>query len=87
MLQSFLNFLWSVIFFVSSTFGIGMSTEQQRYDVIEKIGQNLEIRQYPRRIVAKRLSTPTIRLIHEAMLFALSLLTFLAQTKRVKRSI
>lgn len=30
-----------------------MSTEQQRYDVIEKIGQNLEIRQYPMRIVAE----------------------------------
>jgi len=30
-----------------------MSTEQQRYDVIEKIGKNIEIRQYPTRIVAE----------------------------------
>src|SRR5664280_2173145 len=52
MVQSFLNFLWSTVFFVTSTFGISMSTEQQRYDVIEKIGKNIEIRQYPKRIVA-----------------------------------
>ena len=30
-----------------------MSTEQQRYAVIEKIGKNIEIRQYPTRIVAE----------------------------------
>jgi hypothetical protein len=30
-----------------------MSTEQQRYDVIERIGKNIEIRQYPPRIVAQ----------------------------------
>ena len=30
-----------------------MSTEQQRYDVIETIGKNIEIRQYPKRIVAE----------------------------------
>lgn len=30
-----------------------MSTEQQRYDVIEKIGKNIEIRRYPTRIVAE----------------------------------
>jgi SOUL heme-binding protein len=53
MFQSFLNFLWSVVFFVSSAFGISMSTEQQRYDVIEKIDKNIEIRQYPTRIVAE----------------------------------
>jgi hypothetical protein len=60
-----------------------MSTEQQRYDVIEKIDKNIEIRQYPTRIVAET----TVQLIHEAMLLTLSLLTFLAQTKRVKKSI
>jgi hypothetical protein len=53
MLQSFLNFLWSTVFFITSTFGINMSTEQQRYDVIDKIGKNIEIRQYPTRIVAE----------------------------------
>lgn len=30
-----------------------MSTEQQRYEVIERIGENIEIRQYPTRIVAE----------------------------------
>jgi hypothetical protein len=53
MLQSLLNFLSSIAFFVSSTFGINMSTEQQRYEVIERIGKNIEIRQYPTRIVAE----------------------------------
>ena len=53
MLQSLLNFLSSIAFFVSSTFGINMSTEQQRYEVIERIGKNIKIRQYPTRIVAE----------------------------------
>lgn len=53
MLQSLLNFLSSIAFFVSSAFGINMSTEQQRYEVIERIGKNIEIRQYPTRIVAE----------------------------------
>ena len=53
MLQSLLNFLSSIAFFVSSAFGINMSTEQQRYEVIERIGKNIEIRQYPIRIVAE----------------------------------
>jgi hypothetical protein len=53
MLQSFLNFLSSIAFFITSVFGVTMSTEQQRYDVIEKIGKNIEIRQYPTRIVAE----------------------------------
>jgi hypothetical protein len=53
MIQSFLNSLWSVAFLVTSAFGISMSTEQQRYDVIEKIGKDIEIRQYPKRIVAE----------------------------------
>jgi hypothetical protein len=37
-----------------------MSTEQQRYDVIEKIGKNIEIRQYPKRIVAETTTHKTI---------------------------
>jgi SOUL heme-binding protein len=53
MLQSLFNFLSSMAFFVSSAFGINMSTEQQRYEVIERIGKNIEIRQYPTRIVAE----------------------------------
>jgi SOUL heme-binding protein len=53
MLQSLFNFLSSMAFFVSSAFGINMSTEQQRYEVIERIGKNIEIRQYPTQIVAE----------------------------------
>jgi hypothetical protein len=53
MLQSLLNFLSSIAFFVTSVFGVNMSTEQQRYEVIERIGKNIEIRQYPTRIVAE----------------------------------
>jgi hypothetical protein len=53
MLQSFLNFLSSIVFFVTSVFGINTGTEQQRYNVIEKIGKNILIRQYPTRIVAE----------------------------------
>jgi hypothetical protein len=53
MLQSVLNFLSSIAFFVTSVFGVNMSTEQPRYDVIERIGKNIEIRQYPPRIVAQ----------------------------------
>ena len=53
MLQSLFNFLSSMAFFVSSAFGINMSTEQQRYEVIERISKNIEIRQYPTRIVAE----------------------------------
>ena len=53
MLQSLLNFLSSIAFFVTSVFGVNMSTEQQRYEVIERIDENIEIRQYPTRIVAE----------------------------------
>lgn len=44
MLQSLLNFLSSIAFFVTSVFGVNMSTEQQRYEVIERIGESIEIR-------------------------------------------
>ena len=53
MLHSILNFFSAIAFFVTSFFGVNMSTEQQRYDVIEHIGKNIEIRQYPTRIVAE----------------------------------
>jgi len=53
MLQSILNFFVGIAFFFTSFFGVNMSTEQQRYDVIERIGKNIEIRQYPTRIVAE----------------------------------
>ena len=53
MFQSILNFFAGIAFFVTSFFGVNTSTEQQRYGVIEKIGKNIEIRQYPTRIVAE----------------------------------
>lgn len=53
MLHSILNFFAAIAFFVTSFFGVNMSTEQQRYEVIEHIGKNIEIRQYPTRIVAE----------------------------------
>ena len=53
MLQSLLNFLSAIAFFIASAFGVNMSTEQQRYEVMERIGKNIEIRQYPTRIVAE----------------------------------
>ena len=87
MLQSLLNFLSSIASFVSSAFGINMSTEQQRYEVIERIGKNIEIRQYPTRIVAETPVDASISDNLRAMLFALLRLTFSAQTKRARRSI
>jgi len=53
MFQSVLNFLSSVVFAVSSIFGINTGTEQLRYEVVERIGDTIEIRQYPIRIVAE----------------------------------
>ena len=53
MFNSILNFLSSVAFFVTSAFGINMSTEQQRYELIERINNTIEIRQYLKRIVAE----------------------------------
>lgn len=53
MLQSLLNFLSSAAFIITSVFGVNMSTEQQSYDVIDEIRANIEIRQYPTRVVAE----------------------------------
>jgi hypothetical protein len=53
MLESILSFLSSVVFFVTSIFGFNMSTEQPRYDVLERIGDNVEIRQYGPRVAAE----------------------------------
>jgi hypothetical protein len=87
MLQSFLNFLWSTVFFVTSTFGISISTEQQRYGVIEKIAKISKFANTRQGLLQRQLSTPTAQLIHEATFFASSPLTFLVRTKRVKSSI
>lgn len=41
------------MFAVASTFGINMGTEQPRYEVVERIGNSIEVRQYPTRIAAE----------------------------------
>jgi hypothetical protein len=53
MLQSVLNFISSVAFAVAAIFGVNRGIEQPHYDVIERIGDAVEIRQYPKRIVAE----------------------------------
>jgi hypothetical protein len=53
MVQSILNFLYSVMFAIASTFGINAGTEQPYYDVVERVSDSVEIRQYPVRIVAE----------------------------------
>jgi hypothetical protein len=53
MLQSVLDFISSIAFAIAATFGFNMGIEQSRYDVIERIGNGIEIRQYPKRIAAE----------------------------------
>jgi effector-binding domain-containing protein len=53
MLQSIINFISSVVFAVLSTFGISSGTEQPKYQVIERLGSGIEIRQYGPRIAAE----------------------------------
>jgi effector-binding domain-containing protein len=53
MLQSVRDFISSVAFAVAATFGINRGIEQPHYDLIERIGDAVEIRQYPRRIAAE----------------------------------
>ena len=53
MLQSVLEFFSSIAFAIAATFGFNMGIEQPRYDVIERIGSAVEIRQYPKRIAAE----------------------------------
>jgi SOUL heme-binding protein len=53
MLQSVLDFISSVGFAVAATFGINRGIEQPHYNVIERIGDAVEIRQYSKRIAAE----------------------------------
>jgi len=53
MFESVFNFISSIMFAILSTFGINMATEQPSYEVIERIGDYIEIRQYPARVVAE----------------------------------
>lgn len=52
-IRSILTFMTSTIFFVLSTFGINTGTEQPKYEVIERIGNSVEIRRYAPRIAAE----------------------------------
>ena len=51
--QSIYGFVASIVAAVVSIFGVNMGTEQPRYDVLERIGDNIEIRQYGPRVAAE----------------------------------
>jgi hypothetical protein len=53
MLQSVRDFISSIVFAIAATFGINTGTEQPHYDVVERIGDAVEIRQYPKGIAAE----------------------------------
>jgi hypothetical protein len=53
MLHAVLDFISSIAFAVAATFGVNRGIEQPHYDVIERIGDAVEIRQYPNRIAAE----------------------------------
>jgi hypothetical protein len=52
-IQSIFGFIASIVAAVVSIFGVNMGTEQPRYEVLEKIGDNIEIRQYGPRVAAE----------------------------------
>ena len=52
-IQSIYSFITSIVAAVVSIFGVNMGTEQPRYDVLEQIGENIEIRQYGSRVAAE----------------------------------
>ncbi len=52
-IHSILAFITSAMFFVLSTFGINTGTEQPKYEVIERIGDSVEIRRYAPRVAAE----------------------------------
>jgi len=53
MLQSVFDFISSLAFAFVAVFGINLGTKQPHYDVIERVGEKIEIRRYPRRIAAE----------------------------------
>jgi hypothetical protein len=53
MLQSVLHFLSSVVFGITSVFGGTSGIEQPPYEVIQRIGDRIEIRRYKERIAAE----------------------------------
>ena len=52
-IQSAFAFLTSIATAFVAIFGINMQTEQPRYDVLERIGQSVEIRYYRPRVAAE----------------------------------
>ena len=50
---SILSLITSAVFFVLSTFGINTGIEQSKYEVIDRIGNSVEIRRYAPRIAAE----------------------------------
>jgi effector-binding domain-containing protein len=52
-IQSIYGFVESGVAAIVSIFGVNMGTEQPRYDVLERIGENIEIRQYRPRVAAE----------------------------------
>ncbi len=53
LIRSIQAFIASGVFFVLSAFGIQSSIEQPNYEVVERIGPNVEIRRYAIRIAAE----------------------------------
>jgi hypothetical protein len=53
MMQTALNFLYSAMFAIVSTFGVNLGAEQPRYQVIERVSDSVEIRQYGKRVMAE----------------------------------
>jgi hypothetical protein len=53
MLQSVFDFISSLAFALVAVFGINLGTKQPHYNVIERVGEKIEIRRYPRRIAAE----------------------------------
>jgi len=53
MIQSVINCISSLGFAIVATIGINLGTKEPRYDAIEQVGEKIEIRHYPTRVVAK----------------------------------
>ena len=51
--QSIYSFIASIAAAVVSIFGVNMGTEQPNYEVLERVGDNIEIRQYGPRVAAE----------------------------------
>ena len=52
-IQSIYGFVESGVAAIVSIFGVNMGTEQPRYAVLDRIGDNIEIRQYGPRVAAE----------------------------------